>query len=159
VEYQGNRSDPFTLPVVAVLPGLFTNDYSGLGQAALLNQDGSVITRNGLLNPSTTPLPTQPATRGSYILIFATGEGQTTPPGVDGRRAFGPYPKPVLSCSVKIGGLDAHVDYCGATPQYTAGELQVNAQVPMAVAPGNNVPIQLTIGTATSPAGVTIVVQ
>jgi uncharacterized protein (TIGR03437 family) len=159
VEYQGNRSDPFTLPVVAVLPGLFTNDYSGLGQAALLNQDGSVITRNGLLNPSTTPLPTQPATRGSYILIFATGEGQTTPPGVDGRRAFGPYPKPVLSCSVKIGGLDAHVDYCGATPQYTAGELQVNAQVPMAVAPGNNVPIQLTIGTAASPDGVTIVVQ
>ncbi|MGA3027349.1 MAG: glycoside hydrolase family 44 protein [Bryobacteraceae bacterium] len=155
VEVQGNRSLPVALPVAAVLPGLFTNDYSGLGQAALLNSDNGVITRNGPSNPTTTPLPTKPATRGSYIEIFATGGGQTTPPGVDGRMVTSILPSPVQSCSVKIGGLDANVTFCGIT----SGLLQVNAVVPTLVTPGDSVPIQLTIGTVTSRAGVTIVVQ
>ena len=158
VEYQGNRSAAFAMPIAAALPGLFTNDYSGLGQAAAYNQDGSVFTRNGALNTTANP-PTQPAVRGSYIVLFGTGEGQTNPPGVDGRRAFGPYPKPVLNCSVKIGGMDIVPDYCGATPEYTAGELQVNVKLPNDVPTGDNVPVQLTIGNAASPAGVTIAVQ
>jgi uncharacterized protein (TIGR03437 family) len=155
VEVQGNRSAPFPMPVTALLPGLYTNDYSGLGQAALLNQDGSVITRNGPSNPATTPLPTKPATRGSYVLIYATGGGQTNPPGVDGRMVSTFYPAPVQTCSVNIGGLDATVSFCGVTD----GLLQVNAQVPATVTPGNSVPIQLTVGTVSSPAGVTIAVQ
>ena len=158
VEYQGNRSDPFPMHVTASLPGLFTDDYSGQGQAASYDQDGDVFTRNGALSPNSDP-PRKPATRGSYIVLFATGEGQTNPPGVDGRRAFGPYPKPVLACSVKVGGIDVVPDYCGATPQYTAGELQVNVKLPMNVPTGDAVPIQLTVGSATSPAGPTIAIQ
>jgi uncharacterized protein (TIGR03437 family) len=162
VENQGNRSDAFPMPLAATLPGLFTNDYSGQGQAAALNQDvvsgQTIITRNGALAPNGNP-PRQPATRGSYVLLFATGEGQTNPPGVDGRRAFGVYPKPVLTCSVRIGGIDIVPDYCGATPEYTAGELQVNVKLPMNVPTGDNVPVLLTVGTATSPTGVTIAVQ
>jgi uncharacterized protein (TIGR03437 family) len=162
VEVQGNSSDPFPVPVTTALPGLFTNDYSGLGQAAALNQDTvngqTVITRNGALNPAASP-PTQPATRGSYILIYATGEGQTSPPGVDGRIATSIFPAPVLSCSVSIGGITVTPVSCGATPNSTAGELQVKAQVPMGVTPGNNVPVQVTIGNVNSQAGVTIAVQ
>ena len=158
VEYQGNRSAPFSMPMTSALPGLFTNDYSGQNQAAALNQDPGGITRNGTLNPSANP-PTQPATRGSYVLLFGTGEGQTTPPGVDGRRAFGPYPKPVLNCSVNVGGVNIVPDYCGATPDYTAGEIQINVHLPMNVPTGNSVPVQFTIGSVTSPAGVTIAVQ
>jgi uncharacterized protein (TIGR03437 family) len=162
VEVQGNSSDPFPMPVTTALPGLFTNDYSGLGQAAALNQDTvngqTVITRNGPLNPAASP-PTQPATRGSYVLIYATGEGQTSPPGVDGRIATSILPAPVSSCSVSIGGIAVTPASCGATPNSTAGELQVKAQVPMGVTPGNNVPVQVTIGSVTSQAGVTIAVQ
>jgi uncharacterized protein (TIGR03437 family) len=162
VEVQGNSSIPFPIPVTTALPGLFTNDYSGLGQAAALNQDTvngqTVITRNGPLNPSASP-PTQPATRGSYILLYATGEGQTSPPGVDGRIATSIFPAPVLSCSVSIGSIAVTPVSCGATPNSTAGELQVKAQVPMGVTPGNNVPVQVTIGNVISPAGVTIAVQ
>jgi uncharacterized protein (TIGR03437 family) len=162
VEVQGNSSDPIPMPVTTALPGLFTNDYSGLGQAAALNQDTvngqTVLTRNGPLNASANP-PTQPATRGSYILLYATGEGQTSPPGVDGRIAATIFPSPVLSCSVSIGGIAVTPASCGATPNSTAGELQVKAQVPIGVTPGNNVPVQVTIGNVTSPAGVTIAVQ
>ena len=154
VEYQGNRSDPFPMPLTAALPGLFTHDASGKGQAAAFDQDN--VTLNG---PPNAAANMQPAARGSAVVLFATGEGVTTPPGVDGRLAVGPYPKPALSCSVKIGGLDATVNYCGAAPTLTAGLLQVNAVVPLGVAPGNAVPVLLTIGTATSPAGVTIAVQ
>jgi uncharacterized protein (TIGR03437 family) len=162
VEVQGNSSDPFPMNVTTALPGLFTNDYSGLGQAAALNQDTvngqTVITRNGPLNPAASP-PTQPATRGSYVLLYATGEGQTSPPSVDGRIATSILPAPVLSCSVSIGGIAVTPASCGATPNSTAGELQVKAQVPTGVTPGNNVPVQVTIGSVTSPAGVTIAVQ
>jgi uncharacterized protein (TIGR03437 family) len=140
---------------------LFTNNYLGNGQAAAYNQDPTGITRNGALNTAASP-PTQPATRGSYILLFGTGEGQTNPPGVDGRVAsasLGFLPKPVLGCSVTIGGVAIVPDYCGATPDYTAGLLQVNVKLPMDVPTGNSVPVQLTVGTAASPAGVTIAVQ
>jgi uncharacterized protein (TIGR03437 family) len=154
VEVQGNRSLPFSMPVTAALPGLFTHNTQGFGQAAAYDQDN--VTLNG---PADSAPNTAPAARGSVVVLFATGEGVTTPPGVDGRLAIGLYPKPALNCSVEIGGLDAHVNYCGATPNYTAGLLQVNAVVPMDVAPGDTVPIQLTIGTATSPAGVTIAVK
>ncbi|MGA3027348.1 MAG: hypothetical protein ABSF98_21530 [Bryobacteraceae bacterium] len=154
VEYQGNRSASFPMQTAAVLPGLFTSHYSGLGQAALLNWDNGVITLNGQTDPSTTP-PTKAATRGDLVEIFATGGGQTNPPGVDGRMVTSILPAPVQSCSANIGGLDATVSFCGVTD----GLLQVNAVVPMGVTPGDSVSIQLTIGTATSPAGVTIVVQ
>jgi uncharacterized protein (TIGR03437 family) len=155
VQYEGNQSQPFPMPVAAVLPGLFTNyPYTGLGQAAVLNWDNGVITRNGLSDPTATP-PTKPATRGHLVEIFATGGGQTNPPGVDGRMVASIYPVPVQNCAVNVGGLDATVSFCGVTD----GLLQVNAQVPATVTPGNSVPIQLTVGNVASPAGVTIAVQ
>ena len=71
----------------------------------------------------------------------------------------GPYPRPVLTCSVRVGTVDIVPDYCGATPEYTAGELQVNVKLPMNVPTGDNVPVQLTVGDAKSPLGVTIAIQ
>jgi len=152
VEVQGNRSDPFPVRVVAADPGIFTNDFSGAGQAAAYNVDGDgdAITRNGAANP---------ATRGHSVQILATGEGLTTLPGVDGRVTGATIPTPVLPCSLKIGGIDAAPTSCSEASGSPAGELQVTAVVPMNVTPGNNVPLQLTIGAFTSPAGVIIAVQ
>ena len=72
VEYLGMLSDPVTVPVAAAVPGLFTKDFSGTGQGAIVNQEGSL---NSAANP---------AARGSIVSLYATGEGETNPSGIDG---------------------------------------------------------------------------
>jgi len=150
VVYQGNASAPFAIPIAAARPGIFTHSGGGTGQGAVLNQDQSVNSASS------------PAARGSWIAIYATGEGTTTPPGVDGRVSAykgTPLPKPQAVCSVTIGGQTASVNYCGEAPDFTAGVLQVNAQVPEPISPGNSVPVTITVGGVTSQANVTIAVQ
>ena len=148
VEYQGNASAPFQVPVTAVKPAIFTNDYSGSGQGAILN--AADLSRNSASNP---------VVRGQYVAIYATGEGVTSPPGVDGRPTATPAPKPVLSCSANIGGQTAAVNFCGEAPGATAGLVQVNALVPDSVTPASTVPVTITIGSATSQPGVTLAVK
>jgi len=84
VQYRGQASTPISVPVVSSAPALFTVDSSGTGQAAALNQDGSI---NG---------PGRPAIPGSIIVLFATGEGPTSPAGVNGKLASSPLPRPVI---------------------------------------------------------------
>lgn len=61
--------------------------------------------------------------------------------------------------TVTIGGSNATVIYAGPAPGAIAGLVQINAIVPQNTSPGSAVPIQLTVGSAQSPGGVTIVVQ
>ncbi len=147
-EYSGNSSPVFPVKIVPSVPGIFTNDSSGSGQGAILNVKDS--TRNSANNP---------AARGDYVTIYATGEGTTTPPVVDGRVSGAPLQSPALSCSATIGGQPASIQYCGAAPGETSGVLQINAQVPQSVVPGSSVPVTITIGTTQSPAGVTLAVK
>ena len=133
-------SDKVALPVTPSGPGIFPG--------AVLNQDG--VTVNS---------PSHPADKGSVIVIYATGEGQTNPAGVDGKIAAGPvYPKPLLPVSVNIGGVAADVLYAGAAPSLVAGALQVNARIPAGVASGD-LPLQIVVGTASSQTGVTVSVK
>ena len=149
VVYQGNASAPFPIAVTAVKPGIFTNDK---GQGAILNQDYGV-------NSASNPAP-----RGQYVLIYGTGEGVTTPPGMDGRlsdASGAPLPTvPVtVTCTATIGGQAATVKYCGEAPELTAGVVQVNALVPGSITPGSAVPVTITIGGVTSQPGVTLAVK
>jgi uncharacterized protein (TIGR03437 family) len=147
VEYQGARSDPLTVPVTATAPGMFTGNASGTGQGSILNQDQSV---NSVSNP---------AASGSIVVLWATGEGLTDPPGVDGRPAVDVYPAPLAAVSVDIGGYPATVKYAGAAPGYPPGVLQINAQMSTNVQAGNAVPVHITIGGVKSQDGVTLVVK
>ena len=144
---QGQSVAELVVPVVAMSPAIFTVDGSGVGQGAILNQDSS------LNSPST------PAAKGSTIVLFATGAGQTDPVGVDGQLAAAPLPKPLLPVSVQIGGLPAQVLYAGAAPTLVAGVLQVNCIVPAASPSGYAIPIILTVATAPSQPGVTVAIQ
>ena len=99
-----------------------------------------------------------PAEKGSIIQIFATGEGQTDPGGVDARLATSVLPKPLLPVSVRIGGIMADVVYAGAAPDLVAGVIQVNARVPAGVASGA-VPVTIIVGTQESRAGVTVAIR
>jgi len=70
-----------------------------------------------------------------------------------------PLPQPQAACSATIGGQNASVTYCGEAPDFTAGVLQMNAQVPGSISPGSSVPVTITVGGVTSQVNVTIAVQ
>jgi uncharacterized protein (TIGR03437 family) len=148
VSNQGVESSPVTLAVTPASPAIFTLDASGKGQGAVLNQDGSV---NAAGNA---------AQRNTIIQIFATGEGQTAPEGVDGLIASGsPLPRPQLPVAVTVGGQAATVVYAGAAPGAVAGLFQVNARLAANTPLGAAVPVVVRVGTAASPAGVTVAVR
>ena len=87
-----------------------------------------------------------------------TGEGQTNPPGVTGKPAVSqPLPAPLLPVSVSIGGQPAVVNFAGSAPTLV-GLMQVNAQIPAGVAPGNTVSVLVNVGGAASQTGATIAV-
>ena len=147
VTYQGQNSNVVPTPVAEVAPGLFTIDASGRGAGAILNQDGTV---NSAANP---------AVAGSYVFVYATGEGQTTPRGVDGKPGDAPAPTPITQpVTATVGGINAQVQYAGGVPGLVAGVLQVNVQIPQGVAGGDSVPIVLNIGGKPSQATVTLAV-
>ena len=148
VEYQGATSSSFAMNVVAATPALFTANSSGAGQAAALNQDGSV-------NSSA-----HPAKAGSVIVLYATGGGATTPAEVDGAViGTSNLPQPVLPVTVAINGQAAQVYYAGAAPGMVAGVLQINVQVSAGTQTGSAVPVTFTVGKHASPQSVSIAVQ
>jgi uncharacterized protein (TIGR03437 family) len=140
-------TDAIPLPVTPVAPSIFSVNLSGQGQSAVINQDGLTV------NSSASPAP-----RGSIISIYATGEGQTDPPGVDGAFASSALPKPVRPVQVWIDGRAADVQYAGAAPGQVAGLLQVNVRVPADASVGD-VPIVIQVGSAKSQPGMTISVK
>ena len=146
VEFRGVRSNPVTIPVLAAKPGLFTANSSGIGPGAIQNQNLSVNTASN------------PAQRGSIVVLYATGEGATNPAGVDGQVAASVFPKPIQPVAVRIAGVNAEVLYAGAAPSLVAGVLQINARIPDSV-PDGALPIQILVGNTESPAGVTVAVQ
>jgi uncharacterized protein (TIGR03437 family) len=144
VEYNDIRSVAVAVPVVDAAPGIFTANASGTGQAALINQDGS-------LNSATNP-----AERGSVAVFYATGEGQRNPPGVTGALS-GANAAPVLPVSLTVGGAQARIFYAASAPGF-AGLMQVNFEVPQGAQPGPAVPVTLRVGNRQS-ASVTMAVR
>ncbi|HEY1337847.1 MAG TPA: SBBP repeat-containing protein [Bryobacteraceae bacterium] len=146
VEYKGLKSNALTIPVASCSPAIFTADTSGKGQASIANQDGSYNSKDN------------PADKGSIITFYATGEGQTDPPGVDGKVAMSVYPKPIQPVSVEIGGVNAELLYFGAAPQAVAGVFQLNVKVPDSAGSGQQ-SLVLKVGNCGSPANVTMAVR
>lgn len=144
VFFQGVSCGKITLPVAAAAPGIFTGG-SGSGPAVIINQDGSL---NSAANP---------AASGSVITLYATGEGLGQPPGMDGKPATAPLPKPILPVTLNIGAVPAEILFAGAAPGYS-GLMQINTRVPSNAAPGT-ASLLLRVGTAASQAEVTIAVR
>jgi uncharacterized protein (TIGR03437 family) len=123
VSYQGQgvlSSD--SVPVASSALSLFTLGSTGVGQAAAINQDGTINS------------PSSPAHQGSIISLYLTGEGQTIPAGVDGKPAsltdIGLIPTPVMLLTVLLSGQPSVVTYQGGAPGLVAGLMQVNVQIP-----------------------------
>ncbi|MDQ2947406.1 MAG: putative Ig domain-containing protein [Acidobacteriota bacterium] len=131
-------SNSINMRIADSSPAIFTQN--AMGQGAILNQDGSVN------------FPQTGAAPGSYVSVFATGEGQTNPPGVNGKIvAPDVLPRPRLLVTVLVAGQQADVTYAGGAPGLAAGIMQVNVHLPDNLPHGVQVPVVLTVGNQTSP--------
>jgi len=150
VSYNGVPSAPLQLRVVDTAPGIYSLNSSGSGQGAILNENFSVNS------------PANPESAGHYIQIYGTGEGQTSPQGVDGLiSSVQRLPTPNLPVTVTIGGLDvplSDIAYAGEAPLNVAGVIQVNAKIPVGVGPGA-VPVVISVGGVPSQANLTVSVR
>jgi uncharacterized protein (TIGR03437 family) len=144
VSADGTVSDIRTFNVVSAAPGIFSEDASGKGQAAVLNQDYSLNSDDNA------------AVAGSVIAVFATGGGQGDPPDSTGATADGTA-NVTATVTATIGGQNAPVLYAGHAPGEVAGVLQVNLQVPGGVS--GDVPVVLRVGDAVSQVTATIAVK
>jgi len=146
VENAGGVIAGFAVPVISSAPAIFTLDASGAGAGAVLNQD---LTVNS---------PSNPAARGSMIVLYGTGAGSMNPQPADGQvTTILSYSN--LPVAVTVGGVAADVLYSGSAPDEVAGLFQINCIVPQGILPGDSVGVNLTVGTALSPAGVVISVR
>lgn len=138
----GATSTPQMLQGVTTAPGIFTDDSSGNGQAAVLNQDYS-------LNSDTNP-----AAPGSAVIIYATGGGVTNPALQTG--AISPAAQLTAPVTATIGGQPANVLYAGQAGGEVAGVMQVNLQIPQGVT--GDLAVVLTVGGVLSQATATVAV-
>jgi uncharacterized protein (TIGR03437 family) len=145
-EYQGRKSNTIALPVSFSNPAIFSQNLTGKGPGAILNQDNT-------LNTAANPAP-----QGSIIQVYGTGEGVTFPTGVDGQVNGARPPQPTLGVTATIDGQNAVIAYRGGAPFAITGLLQVNMTVPTGIRSGA-VPIQIRVGTVASPADVTVFVR
>ena len=135
VSADGGTSSPETFSVADTAPGIFTDDASGTGQAAVLNEDYSL---NSDANP---------AAPGSIVILYATGGGATTP--VSGELT--------ASTTATVGGQPATVLYAGQAGGEIAGAVQVNLQLPGGVS--GDLTVVLNVGGVSSQSTATIAVQ
>jgi uncharacterized protein (TIGR03437 family) len=152
IKYAGQTSNAFQLTSTRTAPGLFTQNASGNGPGAILNQDNSV---NG---------PGNRAAKGSIVQVYLTGEGATSPPSVTGAITTANLPPPqvtpapLLAVGVTINGQPALYVYAGEAPGLVAGMMQLNVQIPANGASGE-LPILVSVGGNTSQNGVTVSVE
>lgn len=143
----GLRSNTLPVTIVPTVPGIFTRDGSGHGEAAAVNQDGTL---NSAANP---------AGRGTMVSLFATGGGRTDPPQSDNVNSPEAAPVVATPVSAAVGGVNATVQYAGAAPGEISGKLQVNVVIPDDAPVGDAISVEVTVGALSSGNGATIAVK
>jgi uncharacterized protein (TIGR03437 family) len=140
VSYLGIQTDPIPFKVVSANPGLFTLSNTGKGDAAIVrHNDASVVSA------------ASPAAAGEVLELYGEGFGAVPPILPDGALVGAAKNVPA---TLLIDGNTVSTLYAGAAGGEINGMLQVNFVVPQLV-PGSH-QIQVKVGDATSPAGVTL---
>jgi uncharacterized protein (TIGR03437 family) len=138
---QGVRTVTIQMQVRPFAPGLFSTNGQGTGQAATV-----IANTATLVAPVGTTADSRPAKPGEFLSIYCTGLGATNPPPVLGSATpISPLSTTSVTPVVTIGGVNARVIFSGLAPGFV-GLNQVNVEVPDGVAPGDAVPLVLTIG-------------
>jgi uncharacterized protein (TIGR03437 family) len=143
----GIASNTETAAMATFAPGIFTTNNSGGGQGAILIAPTAQLAAPGSAVPA-----------GGYVSIFCTGLGPVSnQPATGSAGPSNPLARTLTTPTVTIGGVGALVTYSGLAPTLV-GVYQVNALVPLGVAPGNAVTLVIGMGSAMSNT-VTIAVQ
>ena len=131
--------------LAAVSPAFFAYTLQGKLYPVTFFANANVqVAAVGALSGATS----RPAAAGDYLTLYATGLGQTDPPYPAGQVLPWAYPIADLSqVQILFGGQPAKVLWAGMT---FAGVFQINVQVPVGVASGEQ-PVVLTIGAQSSP--------
>jgi uncharacterized protein (TIGR03437 family) len=135
----GIASGQQAVSLAAFAPGIFALNLKGTGQGAVLISGTAVLAA-----------PQRPALRGEFVSIFCTGLGPVSNQPATGAAAqANPLSLTSTMPTVTIGGLVAPLNFAGLAPGFT-GLYQVNAQVPASASTGDEVPVVLSVGNATS---------
>ncbi|MGA2595760.1 MAG: hypothetical protein ABSH09_01985 [Bryobacteraceae bacterium] len=141
------------------------------GNTVLIYVSGLGAPTSTAANTASTTAAAYPAACISTANYMATVNGLTVKPSplwttIDGaviasaNIAAGHYaPCFATAPTVTIGGKAATVSYAGFVADSIGGLYQINAVVPTTVTSGSAVPVVVSVGTATSQSGVTMVVQ
>ncbi|HEX4278142.1 MAG TPA: peptidylprolyl isomerase [Bryobacteraceae bacterium] len=140
VSYLGIQTAPLQFKVVSVNPGLFTVNGSGKGDASIVRPVDST-----LINSAT------PASAGDVLELYGEGYGAASPGLADGAIVAVPFNVPA---TLLIDGQKVDTLYAGGAGGEVNGILQVNFVVPQ-LTPGSH-QIQIQVGSAISPSGVTL---
>jgi uncharacterized protein (TIGR03437 family) len=146
-EYNGVPSGGIRISATDSAPALFTANAGGTGQIAALNQDSSINS------------PSNPAEPGSVVVLYATGGGAWTEAIPDGQIMGALLVAPRAPVWVRVGKLPAQILYVGTAPGLVNGALQINALLPKELIGGLAVPVQISVGSYTSPPGTTLAVK
>jgi trimeric autotransporter adhesin len=148
VKFLGQTSNGFVLQTASSAPGIFTLNSQGSGPGAVLVYDST-----GFIGVNSASVP---AAAGNVISIYATGEGQTSPPGVTGRITPTANVFPLLTpTTCTVGGQPGNVQFSGEANQNVAGVWLVNCQIPAGAGTGA-VPLTISIAGNPSQTGVTV---
>jgi uncharacterized protein (TIGR03437 family) len=153
-----SRSAATTVAVQAATPEFFffTHNPNGQNAVAAINPVTAANVGAPNLIPGATSIPARP---GDFVSIFVTGLGATNPsygPGVLAPDAA----KVTAPVSVSLGGVQlppGNIPYVGVAPG-NAGLYQLNIQIP-AGAPNGNLPLAVTVGGFSTPAGGYVTIQ
>ena len=124
VTNNGTPSNKVTVYVTPTAPGIFTLTQNGVGNAAALHADYSLVTQD------------KPAKVGETLQMFVTGLGAVTPAVADGAAAGSSQLSLVnADVAVFVDGQQAQVSFKGLAPGFVA-LYQVNFVVPAGVSSG-----------------------
>ena len=150
------------IDVVVVVDGVATNMRQVRVQEAAPGLfafgDGSnraiVVNSNGLINS-----PSNPARRGDFVTLYATGAGLTDGPNLEGEPApSNPLALTRLPVRVRFGGVEQTPFFAGLAPNF-AGLTQINIFVPDNTPTGAAVPLTLFVGSFAAGAQPTIAIE
>ncbi|MCU1235482.1 MAG: hypothetical protein JWP63_3449 [Candidatus Solibacter sp.] len=131
VEVGGKLMPAQTFDVAFASPAVFTLNGTGTGQAAALNQDGTVNS------------PNNPAARGSQVTLFANSVGAWQTVMGDGLVLSDAHPMPQVFVNPSINTVSTGVFYLGNSPGSVTALWQLNVLVPNNVFPNTALVVRI----------------
>jgi uncharacterized protein (TIGR03437 family) len=118
VTNNGQASNTVVVPLSTTAPGIFTQNSSGTGPAAIRHSNNSLVTS------------ANPAKLGETVSIYLTGLGAVNPTVSNGTAGgSNPLSNTVEAVAVIIGNVTATVSYAGLAPGLP-GLYQINVTIP-----------------------------